>query len=107
MTEMAAQWEALGRASLKVREAAGRLHAERMAIEAEFHRLVGVDWTGDPATAYDDYFRGWFTGLGDVEEGLAAMGDLIEATLHDLRTTEDGVTDALDTVAARIVERLG
>lgn len=94
-------------ASHKIRETAGELRTERDSVAAAFHRVAGNDWTGSAATSFRHIFDEWSQGLRDVEEGLAAMAELIEAARRDFAGTDDSVAGSMDTIAARVVDRLG
>jgi WXG100 family type VII secretion target len=94
-------------ASNDLRDAAGALRTERQAVARQFRACAGGDWTGAAATSFLEYFEQWDAGLTDVEEGLAAMAELVDATRRDFLSTEDTVTGSLNMVAARLVDRLG
>ena len=48
----------------------------------------------------------WLAGAQQVEDGLEAMGQLLDAVHRDMVNQDDGSQAALDQVSARIVERL-
>jgi WXG100 family type VII secretion target len=90
-----------------VREAAHRL---RHARDRADHRVTGfleAGWQGLAADAFTVAWDDWRAAATDVEQGLLAMAELMDATQRDLHAHDDASRASLDAVAARIVDRLG
>lgn len=107
MTGPEMAYAAMSTAIGEVREAAGRLHQERAAVDLAFRSCVGASWTGAAAGSFLEVFETWHEGLLDVQQGLAAMAELLDAAKADLMATDGDVTSRLDAISSRIVDRLG
>lgn len=90
-----------------VHVAAARLRTDRDRIDGRVSGYLGSGWTGIAADSFVEAWEEWKAGATDVLEGLEAMGQLLDATRRDLTDQDDASQQALDHVAARIVERLG
>lgn len=100
-------FDVLQQGSYEVRDASGKLREERQAVTTAFLKVVGGDWTGSAADSFRGVYEQWNTGLEQVEQGLADMGQLIDDTKRDFSDTEGGVTDGVSAIAARLDGRLG
>jgi hypothetical protein len=90
-----------------VREAAHRLRTSRDRADQRVTGFVGAGWRG---VAADAFMVAWHDRLGaatDVEQGLVAMAELMDAAQCDLHAQDASSQVHLDAVAGRIVERLG
>lgn len=95
------------RAHQHLREAAGTLHADQASIDERVRGFLAAGWTGIAATAFAEAWADWKDAADDVEQGLAAMADLIAAAQRDFNIQDAASQASLDAIAARIVERLG
>lgn len=64
-------------------------------------------WTGVAADSFVDAWEEWKVAAGDVLDGLVAMQELLDAAHRDFIQADDASQQALDSISARIVERLG
>jgi len=91
----------------EVREAAGVLRRDRASIDERVQSFLDAGWRGVAAEAFSEAWQDWLTAATDVEEGLAAMAELLDATQRDFNTQDDASQANLDKISARIVARLG
>ncbi|HWM72881.1 MAG TPA: WXG100 family type VII secretion target [Nocardioides sp.] len=91
----------------EVREAAGVLRRDRASIDERVQGFLDAGWRGVAAEAFSEAWQDWLTAATDVEEGLAAMAELLDATQRDFNTQDDASQANLDKISARIVARLG
>ena len=94
-----------GKADL--RAAASELRTTRSQIDRRINDFLGRGWTGVAAESFVTPWQEWLVGATDLEEGLVAMADLIDAAHRDFVAQDDGSQQALDQISARIIERLG
>ena len=99
--------ESFDRATGHLREAAGTLHQDVGSIDQRVTTFLDAGWTGIAATAFVEAWVQWKQAADDVEEGLAAMAELIAAAQRDFNTQDAASQAALDQVSARIIGRLG
>ena len=90
-----------------VRDAASRLRRDRDRINDRVSGYLGSGWTGIAADSFVEAWAEWKAGATDVLEGLVAMGELLDATHKDFIQQDDASEEAMNQVAARIVDRLG
>jgi WXG100 family type VII secretion target len=98
---------AFDRGRSDVREAAHRLRTARDKADQRVTGFVEAGWRGMAADAFLVAWDDWRRAATDVEQGLAAMAELMDVTQRDLHAQDASSQSALDAVAARIVERLG
>ena len=98
---------AFAQAISDVQEAAGRLHHDRDRIDDRVSGYLGSGWTGIAADSFIEAWAEWKVGATDVLEGLVAMGELLEATHKDFLQQDEASEQAMNRIAARIVDRLG
>jgi WXG100 family type VII secretion target len=101
------QDEAFDRGRSDVREAARRLRTARGRADQRVTGFVHGGWKGVAADAYLSAWDDWRVAATDVEHGLVAMAELMDATQRDLLAQDASSQANLGAVAARIVERLG
>jgi WXG100 family type VII secretion target len=90
-----------------VQDAASRLHRDRDRIDDRVSGYLGSGWTGVAADSFVEAWAEWKTGATDVLEGLVAMGELLGATHQDFTQQDDASEQAMNQIAARIIDRLG
>jgi WXG100 family type VII secretion target len=98
---------AFTKAKADVREAAGTLRQDRDRIDSRVSGYLGSGWTGVAADSFVDAWDEWKTGATDVLEGLVSMAELLDATHRDFTEQDDASQQRLDTISARIIDRLG
>lgn len=49
------------------------------ALDSEVAQMLGPNWTGGAATAYDAVWREWHEGSSKVLQGLTTMSDLLSS----------------------------
>ncbi|GAB3016653.1 hypothetical protein GCM10011376_03650 [Nocardioides flavus (ex Wang et al. 2016)] len=98
---------AFAQAIRDVQDAASRLHRDRERIDERVSGYLGRGWTGLAADSFVDAWAEWKTGATDVLEGLVAMGELLDATQRDFIQQDDASEQAMNQIAARIIDRLG
>lgn len=98
---------AFAQAIRDVQDAASRLHRDRDRIDERVSGYLGSGWTGVAADSFGEAWAEWKTGATDVLEGLVAMGELLDATQKDFIQQDDASEQAMNQIAARIVDRLG
>ena len=98
---------AFAQAISDVQEAAGRLHHDRDRIDDRVSSYLGSGWTGIAADSFIEAWAEWKVGATDVLEGLVAMGELLDATHRDFVQQDEASEEAMNQIAARIVDRLG
>ena len=107
MSSISTTNQSFDRATGYLREAAGTLHHDQAAIDDRVRTFVEAGWTGIAATAFVEAWGEWKAAADDVEKGLAAMAQLIEAAQKDFNVQDDSSQAALDTISAKIIARLG
>ena len=87
-----------------------RAHEEltdaRAKADQRVSSLLSAGWTGIASDAFSEAWTDWLAGAQQVEAGLEAMGQLLDAVHRDMTAQDDGSQAALDQISARIVERL-
>ena len=101
------QDEAFDRGRADVREAAYRLRSARDEADRRVTAFVHGGWAGVAADAFLAAWDDWVVAAADVEQGLVAMAELMDATQRDLHTRDTASRVILDAVATRIADRLG
>ena len=99
--------DAFDRGRGDVREAAHRLRTARDKADQRVTGFVHAGWKGVAADAFVSAWDDWRIAATDVEQGLVAMAELMDATQRDLHAQDASSQAHLDAVASRIVERLG
>ena len=99
--------EALSRGKADALAAAAELRTTRDRIDRRINEFLGNGWTGVAAKSFVPAWADWLEGATDLEEGLVAMRDLIDAFHLDLVEQDDASQQNLDGISARIIERLG
>jgi WXG100 family type VII secretion target len=83
------------------------MHQDRGLFDERVRGFLDAGWRGVAADAFNQAWQDWLTAATDVEDGLAAMAELLDATQRDFNAQDDASQDSLDRVSARIVARLG
>jgi WXG100 family type VII secretion target len=99
--------EAFDKGKANVREAAGILRTDKNSIDDRVTSFTESGWTGIAADAFVEAWADWKLAATDVEEGLAAMADLLDAAQRDFNVQDQETQAALDSISARIIGRLG
>lgn len=99
--------EAMNRAKADVRVAASELRSTRMAIDRRISGFLEHGWTGIAAQSYLTPWADWLDGATDLEEGLVATAELLDALHKDLIAQDEQSQQRLDAISSRIIERLG
>jgi uncharacterized protein YukE len=99
--------DAFDRGRSDVREAAHRLRTARDKADQRVTGFVHAGWKGVAADTFLAAWDDWRVAAADVEQGLVATADLMDATQRALHVQDASSRAPLDVVAARIVERLG
>jgi WXG100 family type VII secretion target len=99
--------EAFGQGHRAVAEASDRLEQTRRTIDQRMTGFLGSGWTGDAAESFLAAWDQWLVGAADVKEGLDAMTALLQATQRDWQERDADSQQSLDSLSARIVDRLG
>lgn len=86
-----------------VRRAAEQLRSDRDRVARRVDALLDGGWRGAAATSYAEAWTDWTRAADTVLDGLAAMGDLLQAVDASLRRTD--VTCGAD--LGRLTARLG
>jgi WXG100 family type VII secretion target len=89
------------------RTARSRLADDRGKAQRSVESLLGGGWSGIAADAYAGAWDEWLEAADRVEAGLGAMADLLEAHQRDMTRQDEESQRQLDTVSARIIDRLG
>jgi len=98
---------AFAQAIADVQDAAEELAQTRRSVDRRVSGFLGVSWRGDAAESLVAPWGDWVGGARDAERGLFAMADLLAATQRDFRHEDTASQRALDSLSARIIERLG
>lgn len=98
---------AFDRARGDVDEAHSTLRETRSTADGRMTGVLGTSWVGVAADSLADAWRDWLVAATDVEEGLAAMGELIAAVQRDFNQQDADSEADMQQVAAHIVDRLG
>lgn len=77
MAELHVTPEMLRQVSTEFGAAAQQLQASLGSLDSEVAQMLGPNWTGEAASAYDAVWREWHEGSSKVLEGLTAMSDLL------------------------------
>jgi len=93
-------------AAADLHRAAGSLHEEQARADARVELLLDGGWQGRSAGSYAEAWAVWRRGCDDVVRGLAAMAQLLAALDQDLTERDEESQAHLDSVSARILERL-
>jgi WXG100 family type VII secretion target len=99
--------EAFRTAISDVATGAETLVSARDAADARVGGFLRSGWTGVAADSFVDAWDEWKVAAGDVLDGLVAMQQLLDAAHRDFVQADEGSQQALDSISARIVERLG
>lgn len=99
--------EALNKAKADVRAAASELRTTRSSIDRRINGFLGDGWTGVAAESFVPAWNDWLDGAVDLEEGLVATAELLDAFHRDIRQQDEGSQRRLDTISSRIIDRLG
>ena len=97
---------AIRQAVADVQSAHGELIEARADADRRVSSLLGAGWTGAAADTFAEAWSDWLAGAEQVESGLEAMGQILDAVHRDLVAQDDSSQAALDQISARIVERL-
>jgi WXG100 family type VII secretion target len=98
---------AFDRGRAGVREAAQRLGTARERADQRVTGFVGAGWRGVAATAFVSAWQEWQLAARDVEQGLVAIAQLMDATHRDLHSCDAAARSRLDVVAAHLGQGLG
>ena len=79
----------------------------RDAADTRVTGFLRAGWTGAAADSFVDAWDEWTVAAGDVRDGLLAMQQLLDAAHRDFIQADDASQQALDSISARIIERLG
>jgi WXG100 family type VII secretion target len=101
------QDEAFNQGRADVRDAAGRLRTDRDKADTRVTSFAAGGWTGIAAHAFLEAWDDWRAAATDVEQGLVAMAELLDATQRDFHAQDSQSQADLDAISARIIERLG
>ncbi|MCW2815441.1 MAG: hypothetical protein JWN84_2896 [Nocardioides sp.] len=107
MSEINLTHAAFSTAIADVAEGSDRLRRDRDRIDLRVRGFLGRGWTGVAADSFVEAWDDWKLAADDVLEGLTAMGVLLEAVYRDFVATDEASQQALDSISARIVDRLG
>lgn len=83
------------------------LQSARDTADARVGGFLRSGWTGVAADSFGDAWDEWKLAAGDVLDGLEAMQQLLDAAHRDFTRADDSSQLALDSISARIIERLG
>lgn len=98
---------AFARAIDDVHTAATELARARVDIDRRISAFLGVSWRGDAAETFVPPWGDWVAGAEEAESGLRAMAELLAATQRDFQQEDRASQAALDSISARIIDRLG
>ncbi|WP_435770338.1 WXG100 family type VII secretion target [Nocardioides sp. SYSU DS0651] len=98
--------EALDKAKADVRAAASELRTTRTSINDRVNGFLGDGWTGVAAASFVPAWNDWLDGALDMEEGLVATAELLDAFHRDMRAQDGESQRQLDAISARIIDRL-
>lgn len=90
-----------------VHAAVDTIRSTTAGIDRDVTALVAGGWTGIAARSFAEAWTDWRRAADEVGSGLLALGQLLEAVHLDLATRDQDAAAAVDTVARRIVTRLG
>ncbi|CUR61251.1 conserved hypothetical protein [metagenome] len=107
MSEIRLVHEAMSRAIAETRAARERLSSERRSAQCRVDSFLGSGWQGVANEAFSQAWEEWLESADQVEEGLGAMADLLQAHHRDMAEQDEESQRAMDQIAARIVDRLG
>ncbi len=79
----------------------------RDTADARVTGFLRAGWTGVAADSFVDAWDEWKVAARDVLDGLVAMQQLLDAAHRDFVQADDASQQALDSISARIVARLG
>lgn len=99
--------EAMRKAVADLQKAEQRLARDRRRAEREVAGFLGGGWTGAAADSFADAWTEWLAAADQVEAGLGAMSELVDAAYLDLVHQDGESQRALDRISQRIVDRLG
>lgn len=107
MSEIRLVHDAMSRAIAETRAARQRLSSERRSAQRRVDSFLGSGWQGVANEAFSQAWEEWLESADQVEEGLGAMADLLQAHHRDMVEQDEESQRAMDQIAARIVDRLG
>ena len=87
--------------------AAAELATTRRSVDRRISDFLGVGWRGDAAETFVGPWGDWVAGAEEAEDGLRAMAELLAVTRRDFEREDQSSQRALDTLSARIIDRLG
>ncbi|ROR91041.1 WXG100 family type VII secretion target [Nocardioides aurantiacus] len=100
-------YAALDKAKADVDAAADRLQTDRTNIGRRVSGFLAGGWSGVAANAFVDGWDEWKNAAGEVLTGLRSMRELLEATQRDYVAADDSSQQHLNTVSAKLIDRLG
>jgi len=90
-----------------VTAATSRLEADKSSIDARVGGFLAAGWTGVAADSFVDAWDEWKAAAEQVQQGLEAMGQLLDATQRDFVDQDGASEQSLDQISRRIIDRLG
>ncbi|MBA3780797.1 MAG: WXG100 family type VII secretion target [Nocardioides sp.] len=90
-----------------VASATSRLEADKKNIDSRVSGFLGARWTGVAADSFVEAWDDWKVAANDVQEGLEAMGQLLDAAHQDFIHQDDSTQQTMDQIAQRVIDRLG
>jgi WXG100 family type VII secretion target len=90
-----------------VSAATSRLETDKSSIDARVSGFLAAGWTGVAADSFVDAWEEWKAAADQVQQGLEAMGQLLDAAQRDFVEQDDASQQSLDQISQRIVDRLG
>jgi len=80
--------EVLEHVSAEFEAAAQQLRDGLGSLDSEVERMLGANWAGDAASAFDVVWREWHDGSSKVLQGLLSMSDLLKSAARGYSTTD-------------------
>lgn len=80
--------EVLSHVSAEFDAAAQQLRDSLGSLDAEVNQMLGSNWTGNAASAYNAVWREWHEGSAKVLQGLMAMSDLLKSAAEGYSRTD-------------------
>jgi WXG100 family type VII secretion target len=88
MADLQATPDMLRQVSTEFGNAAQQLRASLGSLDGEVAQMLGPNWTGEAASAYDAVWREWHEGSSKVLEGLTAMSELLTSAAAGYSDTD-------------------
>ncbi|WP_181309625.1 WXG100 family type VII secretion target [Nocardioides campestrisoli] len=99
--------DSMRRAIAALAKASHQLAEDSARADLRVTAFLDSGWSGVAAERFDEAWQEWKTAAEQVQDGLTSMSELVKAAHADLVHQDDESQRRLDSLAQRLVDRLG